>query len=207
MRREFLLLCLCLLAISAGCAGSKVEPKRINFGLSSFFQPEKVNRIAIMPIKSDRSAAKVADRIRDELTVQILKLDRFEVVDRYKVDQLLEEEGIESAELTDELAKKLGSKLKADAVIVGEITDYRPATTVSLPVPFLKNLLSHPPAIGIYLRMVSVTNGMTIWSLSDRFDGGDKSLRALAGSEGEKLRDLSFLITFACSQIAESMNF
>ncbi len=207
MKRAALLLCLCLLAISAGCAGSRIEPKRINFGLSSFFQPEKVNRIAIMPIKSDRAAAKVADRIRDELTVQILKLDRFEVVDRYKVDQLLEEERVESTELTDDLAKKLGSKLKADAVIVGEITDYRPATTNPIPLPLLKDLLSHPPAIGIYLRMVSVEGGMTIWSLSDRFDGGDKSLQALAGSDGEKLRDLSFLITFACSQIAGTMNF
>jgi len=205
--KRAVLLYLCLLMISAGCAGSRIEPKRINFGLSSFFQPEKVNRIAIMPIKSDRAAAKVADRVRDELTVQILKLDRFEVVDRYKVDQLLEEEGVESAELTDELAKKLGSKLKADAVIVGEITDYRPATANPIPIPFLKNLFSHPPAIGLYLRMVSVESGMTIWSLSDRFDGGDKSLQALAGNDGEKLGDLSFLITFACSQIAGTMNF
>jgi len=123
------------------------------------------------------------------------------------VDQLLEEEGVESAELTDELAKKLGSKLKADAVIVGEITDYRPATANPIPIPFLKNLFSHPPAIGLYLRMVSVESGMTIWSLSDRFDGGDKSLQALAGNDGEKLGDLSFLITFACSQIAGTMNF
>ncbi|HEX28604.1 TPA: hypothetical protein ENG04_00805, partial [Candidatus Poribacteria bacterium] len=74
--KRAVLLYLCLLMISAGCAGSRIEPKRINFGLSSFFQPEKVNRIAIMPIKSDRAAAKVADRVRDELTVQILKLDR-----------------------------------------------------------------------------------------------------------------------------------
>jgi len=196
----------CILLI-CGCAGSRVEPKKINFGLSSFFQPETVNRIAIMPIKSGRSAAEIAERIRDELTVQILKLDRFEVVDRYKVDGLLEEEGIESAELTDDLAKKLGSRLKADAVILGEITDYRPATTSPIPLPLLKDLLSHPPAIGVYLRMVSVESGMTIWSLSDRFDGGDKSLQALAGNEGRKLKDLSFLITFACSQIAGSMNF
>jgi hypothetical protein len=205
MRRVFI--CVWVLAILVGCARSAVEPKRINFGLSSFFQPEKVNRIAIMPIKSERAAAKIADRIRDELTVQILKLDRFEVIDRYKVDQLLEEEGVESAQLTGEIAKKLGSKLKANAVIVGEIREYQPASSGPIPAPLLKNLLSRPPAIAIYLRMVSVENGMTIWTVSDRFDGGDRSLQELAGEERDKLNDVGFLITLACAQIAQTLNF
>ena len=60
-----------------------------------------------------------------ELTVQILQLNRFEVVDHYKVATLVEDEGLEGIDLSDTLVKNIARKLQADAILLGEVTNFQ----------------------------------------------------------------------------------
>jgi len=181
-------------------------PKKItNFGLSSFFEPERIIRIAVMPLGSEvRSigGAKVEGRFTDELTVQLLKVDRFELVDKYKVDELMDYEGLTGNELNDSIVKKLGRKLGAEAIIIGKITKYKTVT------PKLY-ILFDPPVIGVNLRMVSVKDGNTIWTVNEVFDAGEKSVQALVPKEErERLKtDVDFLIQVASSEIAKTLDF
>lgn len=195
---------LSLIFIMLGCHAT--PPKRItNFGLSSFFEPERIIRIAVMPLGSEvRSTrgAKVEGRFTDELTVQLLKVDRFELVDKYKVDELMEYEGLTGDELNEAIVKKIGKKLGAEAIILGKITRYKKVT------PKLY-IFSDPPVVGVNLRMVSVKDGSTIWTVNEVFDAGDKSVQAFVPKEErERLKtDVDFLIQAACNEIAKTLDF
>lgn len=193
-----------LFLIMLGCRAT--PPKKItNFGLSSFFEPERIIRIAVLPLGSEvRSTrgAKVEGRFTDELTVQLLKVDRFELVDKYKVNELMEEEGLTGNELNDAMVKKLGKKLGAEAIILGRITRYKTVT------PKLY-ILSDPPVIGVNLRMLSVKDGNTIWTVNEVFDAGEKSVQALVPKEErDRLKtDVDFLIQVAASEITKTLDF
>jgi len=188
-----------------GCGGATIPKKVPNFGLSSFFEPERIIRIAVMPLGNEvRSMrrAKVEQRFTDELTVQLLKVDRFELVDKYKVDELMEYEGLTGDELNESIVKKLGKKLGAEAIILGKITKYKTIT------PKLY-VFSDPPVVGVNLRMVSVKDGSTIWTVNEVFDAGEKSVQALVSKE-EKDRlktDVDFLTQVACREIAKTLDF
>ena len=64
--------------------GKPIQPKKINVGQSNYFQPELIRTIAIMPLMHDGTDQNIADAIMHELAVQILRLDRFSMVDSYK---------------------------------------------------------------------------------------------------------------------------
>ena len=72
--------------------GKPIQPKKINVGQSNYFQPELIRTIAIMPLMYDGTDQNIADRIMHELAVQILQLDRFSMIDPYKVSALVEAE-------------------------------------------------------------------------------------------------------------------
>ena len=101
------LLFLLLLALR-GCQ-SPLKNKPVNSGQSVFFSPDRIRTIAVIPLNGTNT--KRAKEMTRELTVQILQLNRFEVVDHYKVATLVEDEGLEGIDLSDTLVKNISNKL------------------------------------------------------------------------------------------------
>ena len=192
-----------LTLIFIGC-GATVTPKKINAGLSSYFQPERVRTIAIMPLQNDVGNAKVAEEIIRELTVQILRLDRFEIIDHYKVSALVADEELEGIDLNDTIVKNIGRKLRADAILLGKVTRYKAGRRKLL-------ILKTAPEIGLSLRMISVIEPipMTIWTVNDSFDGGDSAVQQLVDKpvRGKIQTDIHVLIQVMCQEIAKTLNF
>ena len=100
-----------LMILSITSCGKPIQQKKINVGQSNYFQPELIRTIAIMPLMHGGTDQNIADAIMHELAVQILRLDRFSMVDSYKVSTLVEAEGLEGSGLSDSIVKKIGSEL------------------------------------------------------------------------------------------------
>ena len=187
-----------------GCRAT-VHKKIPNAGLSSFFEPERIIRIAVMPlgneVRSMRSA-RIEQRFTDELTVQLLKVDRFDLVDKYKIDELMDYEGLTGDELNESIVKKFGRKLGAEAILLGKVTRYKPITPKWY-------IFFDPPVVGVNLRMVSVKDGNTIWTVNEVFDADEKSVQALVPKEQkDRLKtDVHFLVQIACREIAKTLDF
>lgn len=194
------LLIFCLVSFS-GC-GSAPTAKQINTGRSVFFSPDRIRTIAIMPLNGTNTNR--TQELTRELTVQILQLNRFEVVDHYKVATLVEDEGLEGIDLSDTLVKNIARKLQADAILLGEVTNFQEPES---PYPLLRK----PPFIGLSLRIVSInqTMPMTIWSMNDTFDSRDRQVKQyVKRSERRRLNtDPYFLIQVVAKEIAKTFAF
>ena len=194
------LLIFCLVSFS-GC-GSAPTAKQINTGRSVFFSPDRIRTIAIMPLNGTNTNR--AQELTRELTVQILQLNRFEIVDHYKVATLVEDEGLEGIDLSDTLVKNIARKLQADAILLGEVTNFQEPES---PYPLLRK----PLFIGLSLRIVSInqTMPMTIWSMNDTFDSRDRQVKQyVKRSERRRLStDPYFLIQVVAKEIVKTFAF
>jgi hypothetical protein len=184
--------------------GKPIQPKKINVGQSNYFQPELIRTIAIMPLMHDGTDQNIADAIMHELAVQILRLDRFSMVDSYKVSALVEAEGLEGSGLSDSIVKKIGSDLKADVILLGKITYFVNGGRKYL-------IFKQKPKIGINLRMVSIAEAVptTIWTLNDIFDSDEAAVQNLVDkSDRHKIQsDTNFLIKIVCNEIVKTLDF
>ena len=186
-----------------GCA-RHVNPKVINAGLSSYFQPERIRTIAMMPLQIEAGDAGVAEAVMRELTVQILQLDRFEIIDHYKVSALVAEEDLEGAELNDAVVRTIGRKLRADAILLGKVTQYQVSQRRFL-------LMKEAPVISLSLRVLSVKDRTpkTIWSVNDTFSGADRAVQLLVSevARGRIKTDIRLLTQVMTQEIAKTLNF
>ena len=184
--------------------GKPIQPKKINVGQSNYFQPELIRTIAIMPLMHDGTDQNIADAIMHELAVQILRLDRFSMVDSYKVSALVEAEGLEGSGLSDSIVKKIGSDLKADVILLGKITHFVNGGRKYL-------IFKQKPKIGINFRMVSIAEAVptTIWTLNDIFDSDEEAVQNLVDkSDRHKIQsDANFLIKIVCNEIVKTLDF
>lgn len=193
-----------LMILSITSCGKPIQQKKINVGQSNYFQPELIRTIAIMPLMYDGTDQNIADRIMHELAVQILQLDRFSMIDPYKVSALVEAEELEGSDLSDSLVKSIRSNLKADVILLGKITHFVDGKRRYL-------ILKQKPKIGINLRMVSIkeTVPTTIWTLNDIFDSNEEGVQNLVDeSNRHKIQnDTSFLIKIVCNEIVKTLDF
>ena len=193
-----------LVILGVASCGKPIQPKKINVGQSNYFQPELIRTIAIMPLMYDGTDQDIADAIMHELAVQILRLDRFSVIDSYKVSELVEAEGLEGSDLSDSIVKSIRDNLKADVIFLGKITHFVDGRRKYL-------IFKQEPKIGINLRLVSITGAVptTIWTLNDIFDSDEEAVQNLVDkSDRHKIQsDANFLIKIVCNEIVKTLDF
>ena len=114
------------------------------------------------------------------------------------------EEDLSEIDLTDSIVKNIGRKLRADAILLGELTRYEAGRRKFW-------LLGSAPVIGLNSRMIFVKDPIptTIWTVNDIFDGGDPAMQQLvAKPDQDKIRtDVHLLIKVMCQEIAKTLNF
>lgn len=79
-------------------------------------------RVALLDITAKNTSKTYGDVVRDILEVSIYKTDRFDMLERNKVETILNEQGFQMSGCTDaSCAVQIGKLLSAEMVIVGSI--------------------------------------------------------------------------------------
>jgi TolB-like protein len=143
------------------------------------------SRVAVLPL-----AGPDGTRFADELSLQLGKLARFDLVERQRVNDLYREQDLDPTRVDKTTAVQLGKMLGAHAVVMGTMTDYRPGR------------------VGANARLVSVETGELAWQGSDGLDGSDPRVRALADDHEDRHRlgrDADYLAMWLARLMAESI--
>ena len=96
---------------------------------------EKRNRVAVMPFTTlEKQQTRLGLYLADKLTNELFTSDRkFDVVDRFHMEEVLEEMKIGQTGLQDsETIQQVGKVLGADAIVTGTITDLEDEVDVNI---------------------------------------------------------------------------
>lgn len=79
-------------------------------------------RVAVLNVKSDGIPQSTASAITNLIIIQLVNSEKFIVVERDKMDKILEEQGFQQTGCTDqECAVEIGKLLSANKILVGEV--------------------------------------------------------------------------------------
>jgi len=116
-----------------------------------------IQAVAVLPFEGGGNAP----RIREFTMTQILASGLFDVVDKGRVDNLLQQEGIAGAAPLDAATiRRLGQRLKVQAFILGSVNQESQAQgSASF------------PEVTMTLRLVDCETGALLWQASGRGSG------------------------------------
>jgi len=137
-----------------GCAGSSSMTK-------SFVREDSnlslIHTIAVFPFEGGDQAP----RIREFTITQVLASGIFDVVDKGRVDNILQQEVIgPEAPLDSITIRRMGQRLNVQAVLFGSVEQ----TTES-------RGSANYPVITITLRLIDIESGLILWQASGRGSG------------------------------------
>jgi hypothetical protein len=137
--------------------------------------------VAVLPLTNLSKEQVASDRVRDVFVTMLLATGDVYVIPPGEVARGVALSGIAnpSAPSNDE-AKKLGTVLKADAIITGVVREYGEMRSGSA----VANVLS------LHLQMTEVQTGKVVWSVSST-KGGISFLDRLFGGGGEPMNDIT----------------
>jgi curli biogenesis system outer membrane secretion channel CsgG len=169
-RKEFwIFIVVAALAITAGCKGGPTVFVHQNADFSS------IRKVAILPFETLTQDRSVADKVQKILTIEILSLGAFEVVEPGQVQKVLREQRIENAAaMAPAEIKQIGAALGVQALLFGSVVDFGESRVGTNPAP----------EVTIQLRLVETQSGLTLWSASHTRAGAKWSTR-LFGVGGE----------------------
>jgi len=146
------------LAVSAGCGSHPAyyrgDVASVPFG----------SRVAVLPLVNLSKEVNAPDVVMNALVVELLAVNRFDVVDPGLVDEVIRRERIR---LTDrlplEMLQALGTALAVDYVFVGTVSEYQ----------IVRDAQENIPTVSIALRMVSCSTGNIVWAATHSKRGDD----------------------------------
>jgi TolB-like protein len=176
---------LCAVALALSCA--TVHP----YKFTNYTQNQQAmnsvrqNRVAVLPLSGPDGS-----RFADELSIQLGKLNRFDLVERQRIADLFEEQDIDPSRVDQTTAVNIGKMLGAHAVVMGTVNDYRPGR------------------VSANVRLVAVETGEIAWQGGDALNGFDARVQALAEDDADRARmarDSDFLAMWLARLLAESV--
>ena len=151
--------------------------------------PDGIQRIAIMGLQNLTEEKVANEKISGLLSSEIMKLNRYSLIERIQLEKVMKELALGmSGVIRDDQIQQAGKLLGAQAIIVGEVTNYvhkvenipyeyesKGAGILPLPpeeeadiiVPSEKHrymVEKYFCAIGFNLRMVDIETGKIIWA-------------------------------------------
>lgn len=186
----------------AGCASTGihegVQPYQFdNFGADHSVVTKPKLKVAVLPFRNATGVGGAGVKVAESFLVQLLKVGRYEVVERSRLEQILREQDFAQSQYVDpESAVKVGRIAGVDAVLIGSVTDYRDIWE-----------RERPPEVGTSLRLISVETGSILWAASEHFRGDDVSVQLLVKRQDrwKVATDIDFLTTVLCRSLASSM--
>lgn len=177
---------LLLLAVAACHRGGRTYVDRnMDFG--------SIRTVAVLPFVNLSRDQQAAERVRDVFTTHLLATNAVYVVPTGEVARALSRVGVASiTSPTIEEVQKLGTALKADALITGTLKEYGE----------IRSGVASANAISLSMQLQEVGNGKIVWSgastkggvgMSDRlFGGGGEPLEGVTEAAVEDLLDQLF---------------
>lgn len=148
------LICAVLLPALAACAPQVV--------VKHWPAPGASLRVAVLPFPDAPGAPGSGKLAHTALSARLLAVPAYELVERGALDDVLKEHQLGTSGLVDDThAVEVGRLLNADAVVVGQITEFKE-----------RRLLLFPPAsVALSARMVDTRTGVLAWTASQRVGG------------------------------------
>lgn len=135
----------------------KALKKEIKFGTITNYDFSKIKRVAVLPFGREGA---VSDIFASSLTA----LDKFEVVERYQLEHILNEHRLNLFGLVDpETAKEIGKLTGIDALFIGSFFDHSGFFFVATS-DFAHGGTQYSATINI--RLVDIETGEIIWSMT-----------------------------------------
>jgi hypothetical protein len=162
-----------LVLLSACTSADLYKDQKMDFG--------SIYTVAVMPLTNLSREQVASDRVRDVFVTMLLASGDVYVVPQGEVARGVSLAGVinPSSPSTDEI-KKLGTILKADAIITGVVREYGEVRSGSATA----NVLS------LSFQMAEVQTGKVVWSVSST-KGGIGFLDRLFGGGGEPMNDIT----------------
>lgn len=170
--RKAILYAVLILVTACKSADTYRDPK-MDFG--------SIYTVAVMPLTNLSKEQAASDRVRDVLVTMLLASGDVYVIPTGEVARGVALAGVPnpSAPSNDE-TKKLGTVLKADAIITGVVREYGEVRSGAA----VANVLS------VHFQMTEVQTGKVVWSVSST-KGGISFFDRLFGGGGEPMNDIT----------------
>lgn len=126
-----------------------------------------IRKVAIMPFRAPTEL--IGSSVSDMMVTELLRAERYELVERGQMAQVLNESELALAGLSTAKAVEIGNMLGADGVIIGTVDEYG---TIAL------RGRSYP-VVGISARLIECASGKVVWSV-DMAERSEKRDEALA---------------------------
>ncbi|MBJ6723514.1 CsgG/HfaB family protein [Geomesophilobacter sediminis] len=182
-------------ALTAGCATAPSLPPALQ--VRQCREPAQrprlngMKRVAVLELKNCTASPDASEKVVGPFTAGLMETGRFDLVERNRIDKVIQELKLGMSGLVDtKTAKEAGRMLGADAVIVGEVTNYQVEVkpfeykysrdkTDLMPLPpgeKTPTIVTVPAetrtytvdkyyvSVGFTLRMVAVESGEIVWS-------------------------------------------
>jgi curli biogenesis system outer membrane secretion channel CsgG len=146
-----------LLLGSLGCATPEDEyfgggRSRANVYVSPA-RSVSITKVAVMPFKGQTEL--IGTSVSDLFVTEILRAGKYELVERSRMAQVLNESELALAGLSASRAAEVGNMLGADGVIIGTVDEYANVAQRG----------NTYPVVGVTARMIDCKSGKIIWSV------------------------------------------
>jgi len=112
-----------------------------------------IEKVAIMPFKAPTEL--IGSSVSDMFVTEMLKAERYELVERSQMARVLSESELALAGLSASKAVEIGNMMGADGVIIGTVDEY--------------STVAHRgrayPVVGLSVRLIDCQSGKVVWSV------------------------------------------
>ncbi|HOE00133.1 MAG TPA: CsgG/HfaB family protein [Kiritimatiellia bacterium] len=113
----------------------------------------KIRKIAVMPFRAPTEL--VGSSVSDMMVTELLRCERYTLVERGQMAQVLNESELALAGLSATKAVEIGTMLGADGVVIGTVDEY--GTVAQRGRSY--------PVVGVSVRLIDCSSGRIVWSV------------------------------------------
>lgn len=172
------------LLMLASCA---VAPYKVSgYFVSPKLAAHEGQTIAVLPFRGG-----AGPDVTDITNLELGRVGRWKLVERVRVEELYAEQDFDPERVDDETAARIGKMLGAQAVILGQVTEYTRGRS------------------SISMRLVDSETGEHLWQARDTLLASDASVRKLAEGryDAQRLRtDPEALASVLVRALVETIN-
>ena len=142
---------LAMLIVLSGCA----SPGGNGRGVNVFVTPGAVGieKVAILPFRA--ATELIGASVSDMFVTELMKTGKYQLIERGQLSGVLGETEVSLSGLTSGQAAQLGQMARANAVIIGTVSEYEMMALKGRSLP----------VVGINVRMIDSTTGRILWSI------------------------------------------
>ena len=154
---------------ASGCASPKDKYFASTVSKANIYVMPKqysVHKVAIMPFKAPTEL--IGSSVSDMMVTELLHVERYELVERSQMAQVLNESELSLAGLSTAKAVEIGNMLGADGVIIGTVDEYGAVAQRGRSYP----------VVGLSARLIDCASGKVVWSvdMAGRAESADVTL-------------------------------